>query len=154
MHDSIIPLSALVGTWHGAGVASYPTMSDFAYSDEVTFTDIGKPLLAYSQRTWTTEGRLMHVETGYLRVVGEGRVEIVVAIPSGQTELGSGEFSSDDAGVFISTDAAVQVTPTAKAVDRIVRSYRCDGGTLTYDMAMAAVGVGLTAHLHSELTKD
>lgn len=153
MHDQLIPLARLVGLWRGTGTASYPTMDDFDYTDEITFTDIGKPFLVYQQRTWAADGRVMHVECGYLRATGEGRVEFVVAIPSGQSELGGGELSVDDAGLYISTDAPVQCTPTAKRVDRIVRSYHASGDTLRYDMAMAAVGVGITTHLRAELTR-
>ena len=60
-----------------------PLGRDFDYRDEVTFTDVGKPFLIYAQRTWIGEAP-MHVETGYLRGVGDGRVEVCVAIPTGQ----------------------------------------------------------------------
>lgn len=153
MHDNIAPLAGLVGTWRGTGVASYPTMSDFEYTDEVVFTDVGKPFLVYTQRTWNSSGSLMHVETGYLRAIPGGSIEFIVSIPTGQSEVGLGEFTSDDAGVYVSTDAVVRCTPTAKRVDRIVRSYHATPDALSYDMAMEAVGIGLTMHLRASLNR-
>lgn len=153
MHPTVEPLGKLVGTWRGNGVASYPTMTDFPYTEELVVLDVDKPFLPYTQRTWSVEGRPAHMESGYLRVTGDGNVEIVVAIPTGQSECGAGEFSTDEAGLYVSTDATVQCTPAAKTVDRIVRSYHCTDDKVVYDMAMAAVGLGLTAHLHGELDR-
>ena len=55
--------------------------------------------------------------------------------------------------VDIETDSSVQNTPTAKPVDRIVRRLRVDRDHLHYEMFMEAVGVGLTLHLSSDLTR-
>ena len=157
LHPNLRDLAPLVGTWTGRGHGEYPTISEFDYRDEVTFTDVGKPFLIYAQRTWIGEAP-MHVETGYLRGVGDGRVEVCVAIPTGQTENGVGtwEVTTDEDGtdlLVIETDAAVACTPTAKPVDRITRVLECAGDHLTYEMSMSAVGRGLTLHLRSSLTR-
>ena len=155
MHEHIEPLARLIGTWRGAGVVSYPTMrADVAYTEETTFAEIGKPFLVYTQRTWSESGQPMHTESGYLRSIGDQELELVVAHPTGQSELGSGEFTPGKDALFISTDAEVRNTATAKRVDRIVRSLAVRGDTLIYDMAMAMAHVGLTRHLHAELTRS
>lgn len=155
MHTNLVPLKRLIGTWRGEGIASYPTMnSDVPYAEETVFADLGKPFLSYSQQTWSLEGGLMHVETGYLRCDGDGRIEFIVALPTGQSELALGEYSSHNDDLFLSTDAEVRCSPTAKAVDRIVRSYAVRGDSLSCDLAMAGVNVGLTLHLRAHLTRS
>jgi len=36
------PLAWLLGTWRGEGVGGYPTIDDFRFEQEVTFTQNGK----------------------------------------------------------------------------------------------------------------
>lgn len=153
MHETLEPLAALVGTWRGTGTASYPTINDFSYTEEFVVTDIGKPFLVYSQRTWAANGRPSHTEQGYFRATNDNGFELVAAIPTGQSESGVGTFTLSEDGLYITSDAQVMCTPTAKRVDRIVRSFHCAADRLVYDMAMAAVGVGMTAHLHGELVR-
>ncbi len=43
--------------------------------------------------------------------------------------------------------------PSAKVIDAIRRRYTLDGDTLTYEIAMAAVGMPLTHHLRATLTR-
>src|SRR5699024_8755400 len=87
MHANLQPVAALVGTWRGPGNGHYPTITDFSYTEELTFTDVGKPFLAYLQRTWSPDGTPMHTESGFLRVPGPETVEMTLAQPTGQTEL-------------------------------------------------------------------
>lgn len=148
------PLARLVGTWRGDGTGRYPTITDFAYTDEITFTDTGKPFLHFVQRTWI-EGQPRHTETGYWRTPTAHAVEVVIALPTGQAERGSGTCQTDVDGVLvIETDSSVQNTPTAKQVDRIVRRLRVDGDHLHYEVSMEAVGQGLALHLSSDLTRQ
>jgi len=93
-------LAALVGTWRGAGKGSYPTIADFAYTDELTFTDIGKPFLHFVERTWI-DGEPRHTETGYWRMPTPDTVEVVIAIPTGQAERGSGTCRLEADGVLV-----------------------------------------------------
>ena len=57
LHPDVSVLSALLGTWEGTGTGEYPTIDDFAYLESITFTHVGKPFVAYTQRT-------RHPETG------------------------------------------------------------------------------------------
>ena len=147
-------LAQLVGTWRGDGTGCYPTIADFSYTDEVTFTDTGKPFLHFVQRTWI-DGEPRHTETGYWRMPGADAVEVVIALPTGQAERGSGTCRTDaDGSVVIDIDSSVQNTPTAKRVDRIVRRLRVDGDHLHYEVFMEAVGQGLALHLASDVTRQ
>ena len=149
MHPSVAHLSHLVGTWRGEGHGQYPTITSFEYTDEWQFIDVGKPFLHFIERTWNAEGAPMHTETGYLRAPSPDTLEIVAALPTGQSELGTGTCTASDEALLLATDAEARNTSTAKRVDRIVRRFEVRGNTLSYEMEMAAVGQGLTLHLQS-----
>ena len=77
LHPGLSAVAGLIGTWRGEGAGEYPTIDSFTYTEEVTFTDVGKPFLHYVQRTWSPAGAPMHTETGYLRLVDGSAVEFV-----------------------------------------------------------------------------
>ncbi len=154
LHPNLEQLAGLVGSWAGQGHGEYPTISEFDYREEISFVDIGKPFLAYTQRTWAADDRPMHTETGYLRAPAAGRVEFVLAQPTGQTESGEGTLRAGDDGFEIELVADVTNTSTAKQVDSTVRRYRLSGDRLETSFDMAAVGQPMTRHLTSELTRQ
>lgn len=155
MHPNLMPVAALVGTFSGEGRGEYPTISDFHYREEVTFTDIGKPFLHYVQLTWTPDGASpMHTETGYLRVGEGGHVEMTIAQPTGQTELCEGKLEVEDGVLTMTFDNITVVnSTTAKLVHETRRIYHLSGGQLATSFDMAAVGQELTRHLTSTLKR-
>ena len=154
MHPSIAHLSRLVGIWRGDGRGQYPTIKDFEYADEWEFVDAGKPFLLFVERTWNADRSPMHTETGYIRAPSADTLEIIAAIPTGQSEIGTGTCVATSDSLTLTTDAAVRNTATAKHVDRVVRRYEVRGDELTYEMRMSAVGHGLTLHLQSTLIRQ
>ncbi|KAA0919379.1 FABP family protein [Dietzia sp. ANT_WB102] len=150
---NLSPVAALLGTWKGEGAGSYPTIDDFTYTEEITFTDVGKPFLHYVQRTWGPTGSPMHTETGYLRVPGDGTVEFVLAQPTGQTELCEGAVVAEADTLVLDLQSRVHNSATAKQVDSTHRRYEVIGDRITTTFAMAAVGQPLTHHLASELRR-
>ena len=151
LHPGAEPLAFLLGSWRGDGHGHYPTIESFDYVEEITFSHVGKPWLAYQQRTrHATEDRPLHAESGYFRPVGQGRLEVVMAYPTGHVEVASGTIDGTSVQVVTSTLAA---TPTAKRVDEVTRSLRIDGDVLHYELAMAAVGEPLTPHLSATLVR-
>ena len=150
LHPSLAPVADLVGTWRGAGRGEYPTIASFEYTEEVTFTDVGKPFLHYVQHTWSPAGDPMHTETGYLRVTGEA-VEFILAQPTGQTELAEGPLVAEPQGFLVEMRSRVVNAASAKNVDATIRRLRLAGDELTTHFAMAAVGVPMNHHLSSVL---
>ena len=144
------PLPFLIGTWEGEGRGEYPTIDSFSYREEITFVHTGKPFLAYSQRTWALDdGRPLHSETGYWRVVRDGAgVELVLAHPTGIVEVQEGVLDGQTIRLRSTT---IGLTATAKDVTALERDIDVDDDTLTYAVRMGAVGVPLTHHLAATL---
>jgi hypothetical protein len=151
LHPDIEALAALLGTWSGEGHGEYPTIEPFEYRETVTFTHVGKPFLAYSQRTaHAVTGLPLHSESGYWRTPGGNRVELVIAHPTGVVEVAEGEI--DGATIRLAT-TTIGRSASAKEVSAIERTLEIAPGALRYSVRMAAVGQPLTLHLRGELKK-
>ena len=151
LHADLAALAFMLGRWAGEGEGEYPTVEPFRYGEEMTFSHVGKPYLAYAQRSWSLDdGRPLHAETGYWRRMPGGRVEIVIAHPTGHTEVSEGTL---DATSVTLESSKVTGTPSAKQVERIVRRFDVAGEQMRYVLEMAAVGRPLEVHLRATLRR-
>lgn len=115
LHPAVAVLAPLVGAWTGDGRGEYPTIEGFDYIEEVAFGHVGKPFLTYSQRTRSADGRPLHAETGYLRVPEAGRVELVLAHPTGVAEIEEGSVSRGESSLAIDVaSTSIGLTGSAK----------------------------------------
>ena len=155
LHPGIAVLAPLLGTWSGRGEGRYPTIQPFGYLEEVSFSHVGKPFLVYGQRTRAIDdGRPMHAETGYLRAPAPDRVELVLAHPTGITEIEEGTLTITGTTLqFELAATAIGRTSSAKEVTALSRSIRVDGDELTYTLHMGAVGQPLQHHLAATLRR-
>jgi nitrobindin-like protein len=145
LNPALKPVAFLLGTWRGEGEGQYPTIQPFRYREEIRFSHNGKPFLIYAQRTEAIDtGQPMHGEAGYLRLVGDGRVEFVIAQPIGYAEISLGRVDGQRIDV---ESSSVGRTPTAKPVTSISRSLWLDGETLRYELKMGMESVPLARHL-------
>jgi hypothetical protein len=97
-HPDLAPLLFLLGRWEGEGVGGYPTIESFAFGQEITFGHNGKPFLIYTSRAWLLDAegvavRPLATEAGFWRPQPEGKLEVVLAHPTGVTEIYLGELT-------------------------------------------------------------
>ena len=90
----------------------------------------------------------MHWESGYLRPVGDGLVEVVIAEPSGIVEIYEGRVLGEQ--LELATTQVVR-TPTAKEITGVRRLLRLDEDILHVRLEMEAVGVPMQLHLEAGL---
>jgi hypothetical protein len=155
LHTGIDALAPLLGTWSGGGQGDYPTIEPFAYVEEVTFGHTGKPFLTYAQRTRSEAGQPLHAETGYLRVPSPTRLELIVAHPTGITEIDEGTLTENDGELRIDVHSTtIGLSTSAKDVMALRRSFIISGDELRYTVLMAAVGQPLVHHLSATLHRQ
>jgi hypothetical protein len=155
LHPSLIPVQFLVGRWEGAGVVGYPTIESANFGQEISFSHNGKTFLIYESRTWLLEpdgtiGRPLARETGYWRPQPDGGIEVVLAHPTGITEIYLGQITGTT--IEMVTDAVVR-TATAKEVTAGKRLYGMIGPDLGWAYDMAAVGQPLQSHVSAQLKR-
>jgi THAP4-like, heme-binding beta-barrel domain len=156
LHPGIAALAPLLGSWSGRGAGEYPTIPSFGYLEAVTFGHVGKPFLSYTQRTKADDdGRPLHAEAGYLRAPGPGRLELVLAHPTGITEIEEGTLTVEGSVLQIElATTSIGLTSSAKSVTALTRSIRVADDELTYTVQLGAVGQPLQHHLAATLHRE
>ena len=154
-HPDLAPLLFLLGRWEGAGVGGYPTIESIQFGQEIVFSHNGKPFLIYASRSWLLDeeghpGRPLATETGYWRPQPDGQVEVVLAHPTGITEIYLGAVTGTK--IEMSTDVVAR-TSSAKEVTAGHRLYGMVGADLAWAYDMAAVGQPLQPHLSAQLKR-
>ena len=153
MHPDVELIAFLIGTWRGEGRGVYPTIASFDYGEEVRFAAVpGKPFLSYQQRTWALDDqRPLHAETGYWRPKPDGRVEVVLAHPTGIAEIEEGTVAD---GVITLAASSIGMAATAKQVDGLSRRFELvEPDVLRYEVQLAAAAQPLQGHLAAELRR-
>ncbi|WP_344244003.1 FABP family protein [Actinocorallia libanotica] len=163
LHPDLKALEWLVGTWEGDGIGDYPTIEQFRFTQQISFTHTGKPYLVYTSRTWLLDeefkqGRALAMETGFWRVPGGGReVEVLLSHPTGIQEIYTGEVAFHK--VELTTDVVAR-TRTAKEVTagkRLYGLFPAKDGEAERDLGwvyeMAAEGQPLQVHMSAQLKK-
>jgi len=163
--EQLLPLSWLLGTWVGVGVGGYPTIEEFRFGQEVSFSTDGRPFLAYVSRSWLLDDdgervRPLATESGYWRPRPDNKVEVVLAHPTGYAEVWYGDITVTgilDARITgaraeLHTDVVAR-TESAKEYTGGTRLYGLVDGDLLWRYDMAAVGQPLSAHLSAKLSK-
>ena len=152
LHEGLEPVAWLLGTWRGSGRGVYPTIADFSYEEELHFWHSGKPVMAYSSRTWSSDdGRALHAEMGYWRPQPHGTIEVVIAHSFGLTEIMKGRHDGHSVSLV---SVSFEGTPTAKMVNAEQREMALEGDELHYEMGMAFGDNVMQNHLVARLKRS
>lgn len=148
-------LKALVGTWTGDGVATYPTMEDTPYTERLSFQlNDGATYLQYEQKTRRTETNAQsHWEFGFLRILDDGSVEMANVQSGGRVEVLVGEVhAGGDETKLVLTSTHFGNDPRMVAARR---EFTVSEGQLHYDQVMTTqTTTASTRHLKATLTKE
>lgn len=160
-----MPLSWLIGTWVGVGLGQYPTIEDFRFGQELRFWTDGGPFLHYTSYTWILDEQGNRIkpggsESGFWRPQPDNKLELLLAINSGYTELLLGQnivtqidgASITSARCELKTDVIV-ATESAKPYEASERLYGLIGDDLGWTYDMAAVGQEMQNHLSAKLAR-
>lgn len=149
LHPDLAEFAFLLGTWVGEGEGEWPGSYAFRYGEEMRFEHVGGVFFTYAQRSWSLhDGSAIHLERGFLRPSGAGRVELVLSHAIGITEIAEGTISD---GVLDVASTRVGLTSTASPVTDLRRRIEVADGVLSYDLWMATQDVALTPHVRGRL---
>lgn len=143
------------GVFSGVGTGFYPTIDDFEYQENLSFSNDGRPFIRLEQKTGTLDGRPLHQEVGYIRIRSENEVELLLVQPTGVAEVSLGTYwEDDDRAVLDFSSESVVTTRSALPVAKTRRTYSLDGDNLVFEFHMEAVGEEFQKHLQSNLKKQ
>jgi len=105
-HPLVHNLHSIIGTWRGNGEGSFPTLSaSFRYTEELCFEAVHptKPVVAYSHRTAHADtGAPMHRESGFMKLLPDGKFTWAVAQATGMAEVADGSWDAQTGAYSIS----------------------------------------------------
>jgi hypothetical protein len=155
LHPLCGPVAWLLGTWQGNGHGDYPTIDKFEFGQELIFAHDGRPFFHYFSRAWIVDDagkkvRDAALETGFLRCLEDGKVELLLSHNTGFVETWHG--TAQGGKLQLTTDAVVR-TESAKEYVGGSRLYGNVEGDLLYAYDMAAMGQALQPHLWARLQR-
>jgi hypothetical protein len=149
-------LSLLEGAWTGEGRGEFPGVTSFHYRETLTFTRRDENSLTYEEKTQKlydgqTEYLPSHTESGSLRVVETGELELV-STQTGRNEVLIG--SAEPVGrIFRIHFVSRSITNDPRMISS-ARMFELEADTLRYEMGMHTTKVeGLTPHLKIALQR-
>jgi THAP4-like, heme-binding beta-barrel domain len=153
LHDDVVALAFLLGTWVGEGSGGYPTIEPFTYREELAFDDVGDAFLLYRQESWGDGDEPIHFERGFLRPgEGPGALELCLAHPIGVTEIAHGALHGTTINLTATHDD-VGRTRTGLDVQGLRRRYEVADDTMRYTLDMATGDTPMTIHLEGVLRR-
>ncbi len=156
LHEDVMPLAWLVGTWRGKGRGEYPGTSAFEFAQEVTFNHDGRDFLNYYSRSWVidADGEILRPgpsETGFWRTRPNKVLEVVISHSSFNTEGWVGVYDGPKIQLRVDQGYA---SPLAKPVGEGSRLYGLVEGELFFAYDMAFGDTEIRAHIWSSLERQ
>lgn len=144
LHDALLSLLPLIGTWAGTGVGLVASSGEqFSFRQLASFAHDGRPFVAYESRSWLTDAAGNDIrpalrETGFWRPgAGPDDIEVLTVAITGVLQLFAGVVGNLR---WELATTAVASTPTAREVAGERRLYAVSGDTLAYATELALPG--------------
>jgi len=142
-------LRLLIGEWSGTGQGEFPTIEPFEYLETITFSTDGRPFLHYEQKTkrrnaGQTDFIPSHWESGFLRLLPNGQVELVNAQGSGRLERLAGSLEGTQAGLILRLQSTAFLNDPRMV--ETSRTITVEGNSMHYTQTMHTTAVPGPAH--------
>ena len=151
-------LNALLGEWSGSGKGEYPTIAPFEYVETLRFTSNTDLLIHYEQKTERllkdqAEPVPSHWESGFIRLLDDGTVQVNNAQSGGRTELLTGPLDRTEKG-FILRLRGTSFLNDPRMLESS-RTIEMIGEALQYNAHMRTNAVPkMTIHLEARLHRN
>jgi hypothetical protein len=148
--DLLAPFSEWLGRWEGEGRGLWAAAAPFRYRETLTIEAVpNRALLRLAERTVVLEsGELSHSEVGFLRLLPDRAVELVVAVPAGYVEVHTGRLNQ---GVLALVPHTISVSPTARSLRLVQRTLELDHDVLRSDVGIAVGNAEVSPHVQAWL---
>src|SRR5574342_761836 len=150
-------LRTLIGEWSGSGRGEFPTIEPFEYLETLTFVGDHRPFLHYEQKTQRrnagqTDFIPSHWETGFIRLLPDGQVELVNAQGSGRMEMLAGSLEETERGLILRLQStAIFNDPRMVETSRTITVEK---DSMHYSQRMHTTAVpGLSHHVEARLKR-
>ena len=150
-------LHVLLGEWSGTGRGKFPTIESFDYIETMSFATDGRPLLHYEQKTKRIrngESNYVpsHWESGFIRLLPDGNIELTCAQNGGRLEKLTGSLEETATGLILHLKSA-DFLNDARMLETS-RTITVDGNRLHYTQNMRTNAVDtLTFHIEAKLER-
>jgi THAP4-like, heme-binding beta-barrel domain len=150
--DLVAPFEGWLGRWEGEGRGLWYGVPPFRYRESLVVEALpGRALLRLTQRTTVGDStELSHSEVGYLRLLPELQLELLVAVPSGYVEIHTGRLQER---VVELSPQTLGVTPSARPLRVVRRRMELADGTLHNSVAIAVHDEEVAPHVESWLRR-
>ncbi len=150
-------LGQLEGTWIGEGQGYFPTIDPFDYKETLIFERRDETTLFYKQQTekrplGQTSYQTSHWESGFLRILPTGELELTNAQSGGRNEHLHGSVEVDGHAIWLRFES--QLLTNDERMIASGRTFELNGNTLSYEMTMQTTRVdALMPHLIAKLNR-
>ncbi|MGH7667685.1 MAG: FABP family protein [Candidatus Dormibacteria bacterium] len=150
--ELVAPFIPWLGRWEGEGRGLWVADPPFRYREELAIAAVPeRALLHLTERTSSlASGELSHSETGFLRLLPEHLVELVLAIPAGYVEVHTGELRD---GVLEFVPYRIAASPGARPLRLVRRRLELKGNSLRSVIEIAVDEGPTRPHSESRLQR-
>ena len=142
-------LGLLIGEWTGAGKGEFPTVEPFEYLETLMFAGDHRPFVHYEEKTQRRragEANYVpsHWESGFVRLLPTGEVELVNVQAGGRLERLGGSLQGTETGLVLRLQSISFMNDTRMV--ETSRTITVEGDSMHYTQTMHTNAVPGPAH--------